>query len=70
MKTINDTDTIYATILQYGKISKSVKLCGMSSMNAIITYLRSHNIMPTGLSQLSIRNCSQGWNAMQSLYIR
>lgn len=70
MKTINDTDTIFATIIQYGRSLASVKLCGMSSVQSIVSYLRSHNAMPSGLSQISIRNSTQGWSSMQALYIR
>lgn len=70
MKTISDTDTIFATIVQYGRLLTSVKLCGMSSIQSIVSYLRSHDAVPSGLSQLSIRNYTQGWRSMQSLYIR
>lgn len=70
MKTINDTDTIFATIVQYGRSLANVKLSGMSSIQSIISYLRSRDAVPSGLSQISIRNSTQGWCSMQSLYIR
>ncbi len=70
MKTIHDTDTLFATISHCGNQSACIRLCGMSSVSSVVSYLRSLGAIPQGLSQLSIRNCSQGWSAVQALYIR
>lgn len=61
MKTIDKTDTIFATVTARGTTFVSLRLSGITSMNEVVSSLREAIGTTAGLMTMTVRNGSQGW---------
>lgn len=70
MSIINNSDTIFATLLNRGRIVAEATLTGVTSVGHVMSRLRQEAPDVMGLSTLNVRNTSQGWTAVQTVYLR
>lgn len=70
MATISDNDTIFATLMNRGRVVAEATLTGVSSVSHVMRVMRAAAPGILGLSTLSLRNSSQGWSTTQTVYLR
>ncbi|MDE7467531.1 MAG: hypothetical protein K2M61_04170 [Muribaculaceae bacterium] len=68
MANINTTDNLFASATMMGRQVFQFAGSGISSLNDIITRLRSTPGI-AGLITLTVRNASQGWSQSRQYYL-
>lgn len=70
MAKIHNTDIIFATLVNKGRILSTVCLSGISSIGEVVNILRESVGNDLGLSSVTVRNSTRGWSSTAQLYLR
>lgn len=70
MATITTRDVLFATASQNGRNLANVRLSGHSSTSSVIAELRRMAGGALGLVRVTLRNATQGWSRVFTLYLR
>lgn len=67
MKTINFTDTIYASARQGANVLASIRLSGITSQADALRYLRHQMPYSNGMVMVTVRNSTAGWSDTRAM---
>ena len=66
LRSVNNGDEICVTITCNGRVVANVSRTQFSSMDEVLGFVYAMR-RPQGMSQLTIRNRTQGWSTMRSI---
>ncbi|MBJ2184662.1 MAG: hypothetical protein JFR38_09180 [Muribaculaceae bacterium] len=69
MATISTGDILFASASQHGRNIATIRLSGQCSTGGVIAELRRIAGHTLGLVQVTLRNATQGWSRVLTLYL-
>lgn len=70
MSKITPLDHLFVTVSQRGVNRWNLELTGITSLNDIVMQMRNHIPGLNGLTNITVRNATEGWCAASTVLVR